>query len=99
MVTMIGLKPRSEMSPLTQADDDPDSQAGDAGRARPASPSMISQPQVQPASAAVPGMDRSSAPQMIPTATPAAKIAVSAAALAMRIGVVDAGEVRAAPRR
>ena len=50
-------------------------------------PSMISQPQTQPDSAATPGMDRSRVPQMMPTATPAAKIALSAAALATSLAL------------
>ena len=87
MVTMMGLNPRSEISAVDQ----PDHRARRPGRRAIASqtggPWVISQPQTQPASAAVPGMDRSSAPQMMPTATPAAKMAVSAAALAMRMAL------------
>ena len=45
-------------------------------------PLVISQPVRQEANAAVPGRDRSSTPVITPKPTPAAKIAVSAAALA-----------------
>ena len=45
---------------------------------------MISQPATQPENAAVPGSDRSSTPVITPKPTPAAKIAVMAAAFATR---------------
>ena len=86
MVTMIGLKPRREINPLSRPTigpiTRPTTRASQTGV-----PLIISQPVRQLDRAATPGIDRSSVPQMIPTATPAAKIALIAAALAMRIAL------------
>src|ERR1700712_266201 len=86
MVTMIGLKPRREIAPLSMPTSGPTASPASSA-SQTGAPLIISHPVRQLASAATPGMDRSSAPQMMPTATPAAKIALIAAALATRIAL------------
>jgi hypothetical protein len=82
MVTTIGLNPRSTISPLPAPITRPSTSAA-AMPDQTGNPLVIIRPQTQLASAAMPGIDRSSAPLKMPTATPAANTAVSAAALAI----------------
>src|SRR6266508_5804155 len=81
MVTMIGLNPRRAINPLASPTTTPHPRPA-ASDSQTGWPCVISQPVTHDEKAAVPGSERSRTPVRTPNPTPAAKMAVMAAALA-----------------